>query len=681
MVRCIYMKKSKLRLIQAGVILAIVLGLGLIYYKFRPKADTGTVTAKAFPTAEGFGAQSQGGRGGQVIEVTNLLDRVLDTKGRLVVAPGSLRSAIQTKGPRTIVFRVSGTIDLGRSTIEVNEPYLTIAGQTAPGDGITIKNGFIRVTTNDVVIRHIRIRPGPGGYPSQRPDGNSADVLQLGTNNGHTASNVVLDHVSLSWGTDEILDIGNSAHNITLQQSILSEAMSCVPPPFWHDAVEKCHSKSTLLYRGATDITFSHNLFAHAIDRNPLIMSGDVQFVNNVNYNYGGPLYVIPRFSPVRVDIIGNAYRAGVDSLPGRPSKHEIRLHDMCANNGATCFGEESSAYINDNLGTDTPTGAFRDARTLCPDSSTGGCLMYLPSRPIFSGLTIEPAETAYTHVLASAGAIRPKRDAVDERVVNSVKNGTGSIINEPSEVGGWPDLQSAPAPTDSDHDGMPDDWETKHGLNTSESLDRNDDGTGDGYTNVEKYLNELAGDIDYGSAHFTITPHDNPTPTPSPEITPTVPPPVDQPTPSPTLDPTPAPTPTPSATVDDTGGDEGEAGGDDENLNVSPDPEPTPATSLSPEATTAAAAQATAATGSRPSPQPTHSASTVKPKVAVLPKLLETSQTAISPEPGNSLRPLVLIEPSPTATKRTNSQTKPTNAFGAFFQTIFAQILSLFGR
>ena len=187
---------------------------------------TTTLSASAFPAAEGFGGNSVGGRGGQVIEVTNLNDS----------GPGSLRAAIDTEGPRIVVFRLGGTIEL-QSRLEITNPYITIAGQTAPGGGITLKTvptykkSAIKIETHDVIIRYIRSRPGPSSDISD-----SLDALEI--TGGY---NIIIDHSSFSWGTDEVIGIANDARDITIQWSIISEGLANVPDD------EDSHGKGLLL--------------------------------------------------------------------------------------------------------------------------------------------------------------------------------------------------------------------------------------------------------------------------------------------------------------------------------------------------------------------------------------------------------------------------------------------------
>lgn len=394
----------------------------------------------AFPGAEGAGAHTPGGRGGRVIPVTTLADS----------GPGSLREAVRTPGPRIVVFRVGGTIVLDR-ILKVEHPNLTLAGQTAPGDGITIRNGRnretpLRVETDDVVIRHLRFRPGPGGAP---------DGLAIGR-----GRNVVVDHCSVSWGVDENLSVTGHTYNVTVQWSIVSEAL-----------LDSTHRKGPhgmgdlIAPRG--DVTFHHNLYAHNNARNPRIggRSKTVDFVNNVIYDFGAVAGRLSADKPIRINYVGNVVRPGPDSNEDAfalalPRKFPIAL------------------YAADNV---------LPRRGLLSDDDER---IRVDARHPAAPVTTQPALDAYDAVLASAGATLPRRDAIDARIVRDVRERTGGLIDDPSEVGGWLDLRGGTPPPDADHDGMPDAWETQHGLDPADPADGPRDADGDGYTNVEEFLN-----------------------------------------------------------------------------------------------------------------------------------------------------------------------------------------------
>jgi pectate lyase len=425
---------------------------------------------KAFPTAEGFGADALGGRGGVVIEVTNLDDE----------GPGSLRHAVEQEGPRTIVFRVGGTIAVKRS-IRIRDPYITIAGQTAPGDGILIRShrantdAPLTIETHDVVIRHLRLRPGPSGEPS-------CCVDALGLMEG--ARDVMIDHVSLSWGVDEVLGATENASEFTVQWSVLGEALRRS-----NHAKDDRHSRGMLVstHEGG-NVSIHHNLFAHNEGRNPevALAYGVADIVNNVLYN--------PNFRMIEIseanakpyaNVVGNIMRNGENT---KINNHIVRAREVDdgAHEGFVMYvvGNIDELYRTDDAMPEEVSVIEQDRRFLAAKRQPAP----------FVATTL--AERAYTDVLERAGATLPRRDAVDERIIEGVHEREGEVIDDPSEVGGWPTLASGTPPVDSDHDGMPDAWERRFGLDPHNPDDRNGDVVGNGYTNLENYLNELAGDI-----------------------------------------------------------------------------------------------------------------------------------------------------------------------------------------
>jgi pectate lyase len=433
----------------------------------------------AFPGAWGGGMFTTGGRGGKVIAVTNLNDS----------GPGSLRAAIEEQGPRIVVFRVAGIILL-ESNLDIDNPDITIAGQSAPGDGVCIANHSLNINTHNVILRHLRVRRG-------RPEGGQ------GSDNigGNPEGQVIVDHCSTSWGMDENLSLYRymkpmpdgsrlklPAKNLTVQWCISSEALNAKNHAFggtW----------------GGEDATFHHNLFACNTGRNPSIgMGGEFDFRNNVifnwrhrtmdggdetslinvinNYYKPGPAVndnmqsTIARieernmYSPGRPFEAGNWYR----KTPGRPGKwyvagNVVEGHpEVTADNWRGMRGPEELARVN------TP----------------------------FEGWPVkqETAQEAFESVLAQSGATLPRRDDVDQRVTEMVRTGKVStpqgIVNDPKEVGGYPEYTFSPArvPPDSDNDGMPDDWEKANGLKPSDPTDTSADADKDGYTSIEEFLN-----------------------------------------------------------------------------------------------------------------------------------------------------------------------------------------------
>lgn len=415
----------------------------------------------AFPGAEGFGRFTSGGRGGSVLEVTNLNDS----------GPGSLRAAIEAGGPRIVVFRVSGTIVL-QSELRIKNGDLTIAGQTAPGDGICIRDYPVNIFADNIIIRYIRVRLG--------------DVHKLAEDaaSGYFQKDIIIDHCSFSWGTDEVLTIRDNV-NSTVQWCLISESLD-----------HSFHPKGDHGYGGiwgGMGASFHHNLLAHNSSRNPRFNGSRynhqpereiVDFRNNVIYNWG--------FNSSYGGEAGNQNLVANYYKYGPATRHKDRIVEP--------WDAKGKWYVADNIVYGFPTisadnwaggvqGKFRDSvRVYTPH----------PSVPV----TTHTTEKAYELVLANAGAVLPKRDSVDSRIIREVRSGTATyggvwgagsgIIDSQTQVGGWPVLHSAPAPADSDHDGMPDAWEVESGLNPSDPADRNDDRNDDGYTNLEEYLNSL---------------------------------------------------------------------------------------------------------------------------------------------------------------------------------------------
>jgi pectate lyase len=432
----------------------------------------------AFPGAEGFGSSNTvGGRGGQVIEVTNLLDS----------GAGSLRACIAASGPRTCVFRVGGTITLN-SPLVIQNPYITIAGQTAPGGGITIKTaagGDVFTTqASQVIMRYITARPGPGGE-------NHGNQI---AKNGVALSNIIVDHCTFSWGVDSDIETWYRVVNASIQWNIISEGLDCST----HS--KGCHSKGLMIggyaggesqnTQGAEDISVHHNLLAHNVDRNPLMqICGYAQIVNNVVYNpqvtFSHQQLNCPNYTSY-INWIGNYHKMG----PSSQSSTDLKV--IPADSGTMYSGE---VYVHGNIGPSRTSDAQPDSNWVEPGSRS----FIVPTPAPAPAINTSDAFTAYNNVLADAGnnrglncdgTVYSRRDSIDARIVNDVNSGTGQIINAPSDVGGWITIAGGTPCQDSDHDGMPDVWESAHGLNPNDATDGPKDADGDGYTNLEEFLN-----------------------------------------------------------------------------------------------------------------------------------------------------------------------------------------------
>ncbi len=417
----------------------------------------------AFPTAEGSGRFAIGGRGGEVYKVTHLGNN----------GPGSIVDAVAS-GRRTIVFSVSGTIDLGGIILRPKS-YTTIAGQTAPGDGICIKGRIYIGAVTDVIIRHIRVRVDAGAANSS---GDAIDIAE--------GKNIIIDHVSASYARDEGISCQERSDKVTVQWCIISESLTF-----------ESHSYGSLVRGDYGDQkTYHHNLYAHNWGRNPrpgnyTATSVDSEglyfdFRNNVIYNWKGsdPGYNADINSTSRYNFIGNVY------IPGPESSSSKRIFkESCPD----CYGYFADNAYDDVVPPDPWSYVYFSGLTAQQINAYKARSYPVPMEPV---KTTSPAQ-AKIDVLAHSGATVPKRDIIDQRIVNDVLNKTGHSISttDQQSEGAWPPLFSTPAPQDSDHDGMPDDWELAHQLDAHDSNDRNVIGQ-DGYTQLEVYLNSLTGEM-----------------------------------------------------------------------------------------------------------------------------------------------------------------------------------------
>lgn len=468
----------------------------------------------AFPGAEGGGMYTFGGRGGKVLTVTNLNDD----------GPGSFRWACEQGGARIIVFNVSGIIRLN-SPIYVRAPYLTIAGQTAPGDGICIAGESFQVNTHDVIVRHMRFRRGETNVM------NREDSF-----GGNPVGNIMIDHCSCEWGLDENISFYRHMYkpgpdykelklptvNVTIQNTISAKALDT-----WN------HSFGSTL--GGENCSFMRNLWASNTGRNPSIgWNGVFNFVNNVVYNWvhrssdGGDYTAM-------FNMINNYYKPGPLTGKNAVGHRILKPEAGLSKNAVKKFGR---VYAAGNIMEGYPEitdNNWNGGIQIESQSNTDGYTQFMRSEKPFEMpyVKIMSAKESYDYVLNNAGANIPMRDIIDQRVIDEVKTGVAyyekklpkenpygdmwglheksknedglfkyrrlpkdsykqGIITHPAQMGGYPEYHGTPY-VDTDKDGMPDAWEKANGLNPNDASDANGDCTGDGYTNIEKYINGIS--------------------------------------------------------------------------------------------------------------------------------------------------------------------------------------------
>ena len=427
----------------------------------------------AFPTAEGFGAFAKGGRGGEVFHVTNL-----NNDGE-----GSLRWAINQEVPRTIVFDVSGIIDITEQ-LTIVHPYVTIAGQTAPGEGICIRGETLRIEAAEVIIRYLKVRLGDGKHGIGSLQGKDAISVAKG-------KNIIVDHCSASWSLDEVLSTSTyhpHLTNVTIQWCFITEGLN----PDGHGF------GSLIRGTGGAKYSYLYNLYAHNHGRNPRPGNYDrnphtqdslgllLDFRNNVIYNWGGKHagYNADKESVSKLNYVNNYLISGVNSINNgiaysTGSPYNQAFFDGNYYNHQKPKNQWSLVHFNENWSAET-------------------IKKYQQNQPFETGF-IRPisALESYRNILEKGGASLPQRDIIDQRIIEDIKNNSGKIINSQEEVGGWPLLKAKNPQLDSDRDGMPDEWEIKNHLNINDASDRNEIAS-NGYTMLENYLNQLANDSFY---------------------------------------------------------------------------------------------------------------------------------------------------------------------------------------
>jgi pectate lyase len=459
-------KRLAMRRCFCGMHLSIMLGLVSWVSTVNLGWANTNVEQLAFPGASGFGRLARGGRGGDVYHVTTLDDD----------GPGSLREGIRSAmGPRTIVFDISGTITL-KSRLVVDTSYLTIAGQSATGDGICLRDHNFRIeNAAHVIIRYLRLRLGDENKARGGVDCMTTEDID----------HVILDHITASWGIDGVHDLRRGG-NVTVQWSIYAEAL--------HDSI---HEKGPHAMLGSFrevqgGVSLHHNLFASSRDRHPTLGGSPdtdpnavVDFRNNVLYNVEGAT----NLGNCKINVINNYFRPG----PNTPANHQP-LALKAETVGAT------KVYLTGNLFEGSEEYSECNYRAIDFDRWSKG--NYVPTNLAsiradseFALRVDRPptqsASDAYESVLRSAGASR-RRDGADKRLVQGVRDRSHRMIDSQSEVGGWPHLRSQTPPIDTDGDGMPDEWESEHGFDPADRRDGSDDRNMDGYSNLEEYLNSL---------------------------------------------------------------------------------------------------------------------------------------------------------------------------------------------
>jgi len=408
---------------------ALFVGLALPAAVMASAADI-----EAFPGAQGWAAGTPGGRGGQILRVTNLA-----TSGA-----GSFTAALETAGPRIIVFEVGGVIDLGGHTVKVSEPYLTIAGQTAPSPGITLIRGGIDIDTHDVIVQHIRVRPGEAGFPKH--SGHDFDAIS--TIAGH---DVIVDHCSLTWATDENLSASGprftgstpdewrkgTSYSVTFSNNIIAEGLANAT----HAKFE--HSKGSLIHDNVTRMLIVGNLYAHNWERNPLFKGGARGMVLNnliydpgpraLHYNLIAEEWGEHEGQVGQMVAIGNVLRAG-------PSTPDTVAFMMLGGSGSLEWYADDNIAV-DRIGRPLPQlGRYTNARVELVSIAR-------PSLP--TGVKLLPAADVQDAVIRGAGARPWDRDAVDSRIVANAIEGRGGVINSEQDVGGYPAYPETRQPFD----------------------------------------------------------------------------------------------------------------------------------------------------------------------------------------------------------------------------------------
>jgi hypothetical protein len=441
----------------------ILLALSLGMAGRQPAPHASSPVLPVFPGAEGFGTDTPAGSGRHLSPVRTTVYRVTNLGAS---GSGTLAECVRASGPRVCVFEVSGTIPIN-DQMSIYNPYITIAGQTAPSPGITLRGATLEVKTHDVLIQHLRFRVGDGAGV----DPGWRDGIAVVSNAGrYDVYNVVIDHCSVSWAMDENVSVAEEGvRDVTISHCIISEGL------LWEGTGaggQNVHSNAMLISDGVKRVSVHHSLLAHNDDRNPRIKPGtETEWVNNLHYNWGQRNMVSSDSGgPVFSNIINNYFQDGRDNAAVAP----III--------VSTLSTESKFYVSGNIG----PGRWSD--TVDDWALVSGDKVYRSSTPVVirSVHTVQPAKQALGYVLDYAGARPRDRDAVDHRIVRDVQNGTGRLIESQDEVGGWPNLaqnrRTLVLPSNPNGD--------------------NDD---DGYTNLEEWLHTYAMEIEGLEGSFGI--------------------------------------------------------------------------------------------------------------------------------------------------------------------------------
>lgn len=437
----------------------------------------------AFPGAEGFGKYTTGGRGGKVIIVSNLKDD----------GAGSFRKAVTAKGKRIVVFSVAGTIHLD-SRLFIKDD-ITIEGQTSPG-GICLADFPVSISGNNIIVRYIHFRMGDKNQKGGMVDGNGGDDAFGGTRR----KNIIVDHCSMSWSTDEVFSI-YAGDSTTVQWNIISEPLNYSYHFETGDADYEHHGYGAIW--GGKHFSAHHNLFAHCNNRTPRFdgirntPEENVDYRNNVIYDWGNNNVYAGEGGTY--NIVNNYYKPGPSTAKNALKKIVNPYNRLPSIPFGKFYIEgncvEGAADVSKNnwLGVTMQKGTEQDAS----NAKLNEPFNVVP-------VNTQTAKDAYNAVLKNAGANVPSRDTLDERIISNVEKSEGRLIDvqggfphgTPYEatVNAWPVFQSFPAPADADNDGMPDDWEKRNGLNPTDDSDASAAGLDKNYTNIEVYANSLIG-------------------------------------------------------------------------------------------------------------------------------------------------------------------------------------------